>query len=172
MPQTEGPKTFARTLLGDMKQAVLMIGLVILMLILGNLAYAGFGWGYGWLDEQGWIEHSHYTPVWIEGEWLMGEYRMCQMPGPLWGKLPDYAHLLCGKGLQNAEDGIWPATFRYSLSVPEFNSIFGAGRWNLVERYFHVLPVQYWGKIDRSDRTTFSWSCQKQENGLKCEALN
>ena len=170
MPQTEGPKTFARTLLGEMKQAVLMFGLVVLMLILGRLAYAG----YEWLDESGWAEHNHETPVWIEGEWLTGEYRMCQMPGPLWGELPANAHLLCGKGLQNADDGVWPAAFRYGLSVPEFNSVFGNGHWNLVEQYFHVLPVQYWGRVDRTERgrTTFSWSCQKKESGLECKALN
>jgi hypothetical protein len=168
MPRPEGPKTFAATLLGEQKEGLWMVVGIILMLILGRAAYAG----YEWLDDQGWVTHSSDTPVWIEGEWLGGEYRMCQMPGTAWGELPANAHLLCGKGLQNAADGIWPAGFRDRLSIQEFNSVFGGGHWDLVEHYFHVLPVHYWGKIDRLDRMTFSWSCQRQENGLECKALN
>lgn len=53
---------------------------------------------YRILDGYGWVEHDHDTPVWIQGEWLAGEYRICQMPGPVWGELPTYAYLLCGKG--------------------------------------------------------------------------
>ena len=129
---------------------------------------------YRVLNSWGWIEHDHDTPVWIDGEWLSGEYRMCLMPGPQWGELPAYAHLLCGKGLLNAEDGIWPAGFRYRLSDEEFDGIFIRGHWDSVEHYFHVLPVEYWGRIDRTDRTrtTFSWSCQKRISGLVCKAMN
>jgi len=36
---------------------------------------------YGWkaLDARGWIIRHGDTPVWIEGDWLVGEYRHCQM---------------------------------------------------------------------------------------------
>ena len=35
--------------------------------------------GYQSLDNSGWITHDHDTPVWIQGDWLVGEYRDCQM---------------------------------------------------------------------------------------------
>ena len=41
------------------------------------------------LDIFGWIPHSHDTPIWIGGEWLTGEYRICEMPGYPWGGLPE-----------------------------------------------------------------------------------
>jgi hypothetical protein len=27
----------------------------------------------------GWIPHGHDTPVWIAGDWMVGEYRDCEM---------------------------------------------------------------------------------------------
>jgi hypothetical protein len=98
---------------------------------------------YRVMDNSGWIEHEHDTPVWIEGEWLPDEYRDCEMSGKLWGDLPESAHLLCGIGDPKA-----------------------------IEGKFHVLPVHYWGRIDRTDRTDFSWRCQKETSGLECRALN
>jgi len=156
----------------DWKSTAWGCGCLFLLIVIGSIAYGVYSYAHDWLDEAGWIEHSYDTPVWMEGEWLTGEYRICQMPGPVWGKLPTYAHLLCGKGLQNADDGVWPAPFRDGLSDREYAGVFSIGHWDTVEHYFHVLPVQYWGRIDRSDRTTFSWSCQREENGLVCKALN
>lgn len=123
------------------------------------------------LDNSGWIEHSHDTPIWIGGEWLTGEYRICEMPGYLWGRLPDSAHLLCSSGDPRAIEGIWPAEFRTSLSTEESNQV-ASGSWEGLERHFHILPVKYWGRIDRRDRTGFSWRCQKEASGLECKALN
>ncbi len=123
------------------------------------------------LDNSGWIVHSHDTPIWIGGEWLTGEYRICEMPGYLWGGLPESAHLLCSSGDPRAVEGVWPAEFRESLSSDEAYRI-DMGLWYGLERHFHILPVKYWGRIDRTDRTGFSWRCQKQASGLECKALN
>jgi len=57
------------------------------LFILGAVIY----WGYGSLNENGWIEHAHDTPVWIKGEWLVGEYRLCRMPLMPNQALPDSA---------------------------------------------------------------------------------
>ncbi len=151
----------------DWKSTAGGMGCLFLLFVVGWLAYGA----YGLLDESGWIQHSHDTPVWIEGEWLTSEYRGCKMPGRAWGELPTYAHLLCGKGLQNIDDA-WPAPFRNGLSPEEYVGVFSKGHWDTAEHYFHVLPVRYWGKINRLDRDTFSWSCQKQESGLVCYAVN
>jgi hypothetical protein len=98
---------------------------------------------YRVLDTRGWIEHEHDTSVWIHGEWLIDEYRVCEMPGKVWGELPGSAHLLCRSGGPQA-----------------------------IEGKFHVLPVRYWGRIDRTGQTSFSWRCQKEASGLVCKALN
>lgn len=137
------------------------------------LALPAYHASYRAVDDFGLLEHSHDTPVWIGGEWLTNEYRICQMPGTLWGKLPDTAHLLCGSGEQSV-NGVWPAGFRNKLSPQEYNDLFEqwASNWQLVDHYFHVLPVEYWGRIDRSDRPTYSWRCQRQASGLECKALN
>jgi hypothetical protein len=53
-------------------------------------AYAGFALGvcilfwignaaYQSLNNEGWIPHTHDTPVWIDGDWIIGEYRECEM---------------------------------------------------------------------------------------------
>lgn len=123
------------------------------------------------LDDSGWIPHSHDTPVWIGGDWLTGEFRVCEMPGYLWGRLPANAHLLCSSGDPRGVEGVWPAEFRTSLSTEESNQV-ASGSWDGLERHFHVLPIKYWGKIDRKDRLIFPWSCQRQSSGLKCWAIN
>src|ERR1035441_8006976 len=64
---------------------------------------------------------------------------------------------------------VWPAGFRDSLSSEEAYRI-DMGLWYGLERHFHVLPVKYWGRIDRTDRTGFSWRCQKEISGLDCKA--
>jgi hypothetical protein len=126
---------------------------------------------YRVLNSWGWIEHDHDTPIWIQGEWLTDEYRICEMPGHWWGTLPDSAHLLCGSGELQAIDGVWPAEFRSSLSFQELTQL-QDGHWMGLEHHFHVLPVEYWGRIDRTDRTGFSWRCQKKTSGLVCKAMN
>lgn len=146
-------------------------GLILVAIAVSSvLAYAVYI-GYGWLNEQGWIEREYDTSVWIQGNWLADEYRICEMPGNLWGELPDSAHLLCGSGDPQVIEGVWPAEFRDSLTAQEAIQLQN-GHWMGLERHFHVLPVHYWGRIDRTDRTTFSWRCQKTTSGIECKALN
>ena len=122
------------------------------------------------LDNSGWLEHSHDTPIWIGGEWLTGEYRICKMPLMPGHNLPSSAHLLCG---QNSEQGadLWPVDFIASIPDHDFYELMSAN-WGAVEQHFHVLPVRYWGRIDRTGQLMFSWRCQRQARGLECKALN
>jgi hypothetical protein len=147
-------------------------GCIFPLLIVGIVAYWGY-LGYGWLDGEGWIEHNHDTPVWIKGEWLAGEYRLCRMPLSPNQSLPLSAHLLCGQsGVDTLKDeNAWPTDFVGSISDHEFFMLM-AGQWSDVEQHFHVLPVNYWGKINRSNRTMFSWRCQRNGDSLTCKALN
>ena len=126
---------------------------------------------YRLVDEHGWIEHDHDTPVWIKGEWLADEYRVCQIPLVPNQTLPDSAHLLCGQSEVLIEEDLWSPDFIRGLSDLEFAELM-AGRWPALDQHFHILPVHYWGRIDRSDRRMFSWRCQKRASGLVCKALN
>ena len=129
---------------------------------------------YRLLDDSGWIEHDHDTPVWIKGKWLASEYRVCQMPLLRGHQLPDSAHLICGQadgeGLQYGEDAC-AIHFGSSLTDHEFHALW-AGNWSDVERHFHILPVHYWGRISRSDRLVLSWRCQRNSESLTCKALD
>jgi hypothetical protein len=148
-----------------------------LLFLFGVWNIIGLGTGY-WnpyrlLDDYGWIEHDHETPVWIKGEWLAGEYRVCQMPLLPRQQLPDSAHLLCGQGEgENVKDkDAWSPDFIGSVPDHEFLGLM-AGKWLAVETHFHILSVNYWGEIDRSDRTMFSWRCQRNSDSLTCKAMN
>ena len=124
----------------------------------------------GMVDDSGWIPHSHDTPVWIGGEWLTGEYRVCKMPLMPRHNLPSSAHLLCGQ-IYDQDVDAWPVDFIGSIPNHDFYELMGSN-WAAVDQYFHVLPVKYWGRIDRTGRLNFSWRCQRQESGLVCDAIN
>lgn len=148
-----------------------------LLFLFGVWALIGLETGewntYRVLDDLGWIEHDHDTPVWIKGEWLAAEYRVCQMPLLPGQQLPDSAHLLCGQGEgENVQDkDAWSPDFIGSVPDHEFWGLM-AGKWLAVETHFHVMPVNYWGRIDRSDQRMFLWRCQRKNNSLTCEALD
>lgn len=57
-------------------RTVLIIGLICLF---GGFAVMGCQQIYQSLDEAGWISHHYNTPVWIAGDWMVGEYRYCEM---------------------------------------------------------------------------------------------
>jgi hypothetical protein len=142
-----------------------------LLLILACLWLRTGHWNtYRLLDGYGWIEHSHDTPIWIGGEWLTGEYRICKMPLMPGHSLPSSAHLLCGQRFEQETDS-WPVDFIGSVPDHDFYELMGAN-WDAVEQHFHVLPVRYWGRINRTGQLMFSWRCQKQASGLVCDAIN
>jgi hypothetical protein len=128
---------------------------------------------YTWLDEGGWISHSHDTPAWIQGDWLVGEYRLCDMPART-------ERLFCGR---NAIAGNSILGFANSASDDDAVNAWGAAMtrndrtdWTLLERYFHVLPVRYHGRLERPERDNergiLSWRCQRLSESLECKALN
>jgi len=71
---------------------------------------------YGPLDRNGWIPHSHDTPVWIQGDWSVGEYRNCQM-------LVSASRLFCGNW-QNAGKGGSVSEFIGDVSNDDFEIAF------------------------------------------------
>lgn len=138
---------------------------------------------------------DHDTPVWIQGDWLVGEYRDCQMRTKT---VPDQRkdldsieklpRLFCGEDA----NGLFDFDRETSLISPPpdtqappagamyFVSVTG----NDLDRYFHVLPVKYFGSIqsssdkrfiydyDRTDKWVISWRCQRLSESLECKALD
>ena len=105
------------------------------------------------LDEAGWISHQHDTPVWIAGDWMMGEYRECEMRttesiSP--ESRAEFPVLYCGKT---------------GTGFEEFNDSSESNR------YFHSLPITYYGRIENRENPTI-WRCQRNTAQLTCKAIN
>ena len=143
-------------------------GLVIFGLWL--LCYLGI-WAVGLyksLDNSGWIAHNHDTPVWIQGDWLVGEYRECDMQttttvfeGSHYNaeELKTLPRLFCGRAANGFFE--WSET-KTGTDVS----------WQTISGDFHTLPVSYFGRLERPDKWRVSWRCQRNSNSLTCKALN
>jgi len=157
-----------------LKQTATGWGCLILLCFVGYGIYGG----YEWLDGDGWIPHNHDTPVWIHGDWMVGEYRDCGMrtTTPFAGIVQsqearaELPRLFCGKNW--AAEGV--AEFETAMPDPDaaVNAILGKGDWGALDNSFHILPVIYHGQIDRPDAVFVSWRCQRLSESLVCKALN
>jgi len=142
------------------------------LIILALLAAGGIA-AFSSLKQNGWIPHSHDTPVWIQSDWLVGEYRECDMPART-------TRLFCGR---DSIAGKSIAGFADSVSDDDATNAFNAAMtrnaqtdWTPLEKYFHVLPVRYYGRLVRPERDTeraiLSWRCQRNGDSLTCKALD
>ena len=41
-----------------------------------------------------------------------------------------------------------------------------------LDHYFHLMPVNYFGQTDRTDKWVISWRCQRNSASLTCKALD
>jgi hypothetical protein len=140
--------------------------------------------GYQSLDNSGWIVHNHDTPVWIEGDWMVGEYRECEMmtttPPPGVAQSPEVRaelpRLFCGKRDEHGALSVTAFVHEF-LNDPQGltdagDALGSGGDWSEFDSKFHVLPVDYHGRIDRPDEPFVSWRCQRLSGSLECKALN
>ena len=125
------------------------------------------------LDSAGWLEHSHDTPVWIEGDWLDGEFRVCAM---LPGKTISSFRLLCGHSGYKypADSRAWLSDILPAIQTHDPARIMDSfwKDWTSAESIFHVLPVKYWGRIDHRYPEISSWRCQRKSGEMECRAIN
>ena len=154
-------------------------GLLIVFVILVAGAFSG-------LRESGWIPRSHDTPVWIQGDWLVGEYRDCQMrtkTAPEDDKNIDYPdrlpRLFCGEDRNGVfdfqrESGLLSLLLPPADAKPpqEGAMYFVTVTSDELDHYFHVMPLRYFGRIDRTDKWVTSWRCQRLSESLECKALD
>jgi hypothetical protein len=148
-----------------------ILGILALVWIVAHVANT-------WLDSIGWVTHDHDTPVWIHGDWMVGEYRDCGMrtTTPFAGIVQsqearaELPRLFCGKNW--ADEGV----SEFEIAMPDpgaaVNAVIGKGGWVALDNNFHVLPVLYHGRIDRPDAVFVSWRCQRLSASLECKAVN
>jgi hypothetical protein len=155
----------------------------------GAIAVLVFGFIWYLAVQGGFASHQHDTPIWIQGDWMVGEYRNCQMRTKTvptqrkdldsLGKLP---RLFCGEdaaGLfdfQRATAAVPPPPD--TQAPPEGTMYLFSVTGDGLEQDFHVMPVRYYGRIDRTDKWVISWRCQRLNMGvlesasLECKALD
>jgi hypothetical protein len=148
----------------SLNESIIAVGIVF-----GGIAVIGLLVNlYGWLNNAGWISHSHDTPVWIQGEWLAGEYRECDMQtstpafeGSHYDAedLKTLPRLFCGRAANGFFE--WSET-KTGTDVS----------WQTISGDFHTLPVSYFGRLERPDKWRIPWRCQRNSNSLTCKALN
>lgn len=128
--------------------------------------------------------HDHDTPVWIQGDWLVGEYRDCQMRTktvPENDKNIDYParlpRLFCGEDRNGVfdfqrESGLLSLLLPPADAKPpqEGAMYFVTVTSDELDHDFHVMPVRYYGRIDRTDKWVISWRCQRLSESLECKA--
>ena len=144
-----------------------IVKLLRLLFIVGFLVCLAYG-GYSDLDKYGWIPREHDTPTWIGGDWMVGEYRECDLltttpvvEGNTYSK-DDLLHLprlYCGR----AEGGFFEyAGQREGTDVS----------WDAIGKDFHTFSVKYWGMLERPDRWKDARRCKRLSETIECKALN
>jgi hypothetical protein len=152
--------------------------LIVIVLIVVGWCIAGFNS----LTESGWIQHSQETPVWIQGDWLVGEYRECQMRTKTvppqqkdLDSLEKLPRLFCASDANGLYDfqRVAASDPPPPDAAPKPGWIYYIGVTGTeFDHYFHIMPIHYYGRIDREDKWVISWRCQRASESLTCKALN
>jgi hypothetical protein len=98
------------------------------------------------LDEAGWIPHHHDTPVFVTGDWMVGELRTCKMQIIIGERGESYDYFLdCAAGQGKPH--------------------------RLPVNYWGRLERDDVGRLYAHQRLG-SWQCQRKEDSLICKALD
>lgn len=176
-------RSFVRVLKKDASDTALgrFILLAIVLAVAGEFLITGYLALYQALDRAGWISHDHDTPVWIEGNWMSGEYRTCEMltrTNPADSEASELPRLFCSSvdhspthldlesAVQDFFENLPDADFAHAMQALTVHQ-----KWSSLSSYFHVLPVRYNGRISR-EYLFVSWHCQRESSSLTCWALN
>ena len=98
------------------------------------------------LDESGWIPHHHDTSVFIAGEWMVGEFRTCEMQAITLYQGANHDYFLNCAGSEGKP---------HRLPV----------------KYWGRLERNDVGRLDTHQRLG-RWQCQRREDSLICKALD
>ncbi len=102
------------------------------------------GWRY--VNRAGWIEHTQITTVYMDGNWLTGEYRTCETPG-------NVSFLSCPKA------GDDPETI-----TPNPKCIY-------CDANARSFSVGFYGDITGKPEDTSHWQCKRETDSITCRAV-
>jgi len=114
----------------------------------------------GELDRIGYLPHWHRVDVYIRGDWLDGEYRVCS-------GIQDQLENGSSKQLSDLHCPAQPdGPFANSFDANQYST--------------HNLSVLLWGRISRpgisyADELSgakFSWNCTRRNDKFVCRAIN
>lgn len=128
-----------------------------------------------------WYENlpvTHDTPVWIHGDWMVGEYRNCEMlTTPQGAKLKpevqaELPRLFCGDRGVGKGGAEFLNEFRSDsqASHSAADALLNWGDWSEFDSMFHVFPVRYHGRIHGAV-PNIEWSCQRLSTSLECKPV-
>jgi len=165
-----------------------VLGWLVLVFAVGGLGFALLQW----YESHQPVDHD--TPVWIQGDWLVGEFRVCQMRTKTvpeqrkdLDSLDKLPRLFCGEDANGLFDFQTTAVVREpgEFALPPQGGMYFIGvTADDLAADFHVLPVRYFGFIqsssdngfiydyDRTDKWVISWRCQRLSESLTCKALD
>lgn len=129
------------------------------------------------LDKHGWIAHNREVPVWIAGEWIIGEYRECGMLSGRSSAQPLQASpVMAGPRLFCGVDWDGKGIDEFELAMPDpagaTDAISGNVAWGRFQANFHTLPVLFHGPMSNPDAVFTTWHCQRKADSLECAARN
>lgn len=147
--------------------------MVVVILLLGMFFLSSARWIKTQVEN---LPISHDTPVWIHGDWIIGEYRICQMqtttPPPGITLTPEVQaelpRLFCDEGQGGSIAFLYELREDPQAMTAAVNAISHGGDWNEFDGKFHVLPVSYHGPIDKSGKVLVFWRCQRKSDSLEC----
>ena len=155
----------------------------LLLALVGAGVVASAIWIYGWkaLDRLGWISHDRDTPVWIGGDWMIGEYRKCQMrleatPGTIEiEQREEQPTLYCGEHA----NGVAEYEAARARETPRGEDIEVSGKMKATpdakagdEHGFHVMPVQFFSRTENLEKAPLAWRCRRNSDSLTCKAAD
>jgi hypothetical protein len=96
-------------------------------------------------DNGGWITHNQDSTVYMDGDWMEGEYRVCST--------------IQFNPQNNAV--ILPASRELSCIADAYKT----------DRPSHMQPVKFNGRLHRESPELLEWKCQRRSDSLKCAAV-
>jgi hypothetical protein len=131
-------------------------GLIVIVIVLAVYFSA---------DEAGFIVHHHNVPTWIKGDWMVGEYRICNM---------QVANAAYSREDRATMPRLYCGTDDNGFTDFAQNVVGSDISWSTLRPNYHVLPATFWGRIDRTEQPTYfyKWRCQREADSLSCNALS
>lgn len=157
------------------KSSAWVVGALLLFLV------GSQGWSF--LHRTLWTAHDLDTRVWIGGEWLVGEFRYCQMQTGF-GRgseenrnfVENLPRLYCGE--EEADTPKFETDTASVLTSPDSSTAPGGvsppidSALGPDSHRFHLMRVHFVGRIERSNQPLALWRCKRSSDSLDCMSIH